>query len=248
MDSEQHQPATQGPDPRYSGTGWAERQGMFAMASGRRLAAVLSMDVVGFSRRMEADETGALTALKDCRRAVIDPYIRHFGGRLVKNTGDGVLVEFCSATDAVNCAVDIQRETAVRNGALPERERLVFRIGISAGEVIVEAGDIYGEDVNVAFRLQAIAEPGQVVISGTTFEQIRKARLGLRFEDLGEPALKNMANKVRAYRVLPMLNSGPLLIFASSADDAIEPPAVATKPSIVILPFANLGGDPDQTT
>jgi adenylate cyclase len=216
------------------------------MASGRRLAAVLSADVVGFSRRMETNEPAALAALWDCRRQVIDPRIETSGGRLVKNTGDGVLVEFTSATDAVNCAVDIQRELVVNNEALPESDRLAFRIGISAGEVIVEQDDIYGDDVNIAFRLQAIAEPGGVVISGTTFEQIRKARLALRFDDLGEQALKNMERKTRAYRVLPMANSGPLFLFAPSSTEAVEPPPVPTKPSIVVMPIVNISGDPAQ--
>src|SRR3712207_3942516 len=136
------------------------------MVSGRRLAAILSADVVGFSRRVEMDESGALAALRDCRRAVIDPQIGRAGGRIFKNTGDGVLVESSSATDAVSCAVDIQRELAVRNSSLAEAERLLLRIGISAGEVIIDAGDIYGDDVNIAFRLQSVAEPGGVVVSG----------------------------------------------------------------------------------
>jgi adenylate cyclase len=195
---------------------------------------------------MEADEPGALAALNDCRRTVIDPCIARNGGRVVKNTGDGILVEFTSATDAVRCAVDVQRELVVRNAGLPEPERLVFRIGISAGEVIAQDDDIYGDDVNIACRLQSIAEPGAVFVSGTTFEQIRKARLGFRFDDLGEQLLKNIKRKVRAYRVV-MANSAPLFLFAPSADMPRQQPLpLPAKPSIVVLPIVNISGDPGQ--
>jgi class 3 adenylate cyclase/pimeloyl-ACP methyl ester carboxylesterase len=161
----------------------------------RRLAAILAADIVGFSRLMGADEVGTLSVLKEYRRQLIDPAIAGYGGRIVKTTGDGVLVEFPSVVDAVGCAVTIQRRLASRNSGVPEDKRIVFRIGINVGDIIIDGDDIFGDGVNIAARLQTLCEPGGLCISRTANDQIRD-KLSLAFADLGERTVKNIARAI----------------------------------------------------
>src|ERR1700675_2297302 len=168
----------------------------------RRLAAILAADVAGYSRLMGEDEEGTLTALKAIRRELCDPKIKEHRGRIVKTTGDGLLVEFASVVDAVRCAVDVQREMAVRNAGVPADQRIEFRIGINLGDIIIDEGDIYGDGVNIAARLEALAEPGGICLSRGARDQVRD-RLDVTFEDLGEQQVKNIARPVRVYRIGP---------------------------------------------
>src|SRR5271163_1377928 len=165
------------------------------MASTRRLAAILAADVVGYSRLMGADEEGTLARLKAVRRELVDPKIAGHNGRIVKTTGDGLLVEFASVVDAVRCAVDIQRNMAERNADVPADRSIAFRIGINVGDIIIDGGDIFGDGVNVAARLEALCEPGGLCISRTANDQIRD-KLSLSFADLGEQDMKNIARAV----------------------------------------------------
>ena len=158
----------------------------------RRLAAILAADVAGYSRLMGADEEGTLECLKAHRRELIDPKIREHRGRIVKTTGDGMLVEFASVVDAVRCAVEIQRGMVDRNAEVPEDKRIAFRIGINLGDVIVDGDDIYGDGVNIAARLEALAEPGGICVARTVRNQIRD-KLPYPFEDMGEQSVKNIA-------------------------------------------------------
>jgi class 3 adenylate cyclase len=164
----------------------------------RRLAAILAADVVGYSRMMGADEVGTLRALKNCRRDLIDPAITARHGRIVKTTGDGLLAEFPSAVDAVVCAVTIQRTVALRNTSLPEASWLSLRIGINVGDIIIDEGDIFGDGVNVAARLERLCQPGGLCISRTVRDQIDQ-KLPLVFEDLGEQMLKNIAHPIHVF-------------------------------------------------
>ena len=166
----------------------------------RRLAAILAADVVGYSRLMGEDEAGTLAALKAHRGALIDPKIAEHNGRIVKLMGDGALVEFASVVDAVQCAVEIQRAMAARNDGVPDAQRIVFRIGINLGDVIVEGDDIYGDGVNVAARLEGLAEPGGICISDIVHQSV-KAKLDFVFEDLGPQTVKNIAEPVHAFRI-----------------------------------------------
>src|SRR5262245_46360172 len=166
----------------------------------RRLAAILSADVVGYSRLMGIDETGTLTALRAHRSELIDPTIAEHKGRIVKLIGDGLLIEFVSAIDAVECAVAIQQGMAVRNAKVPDQRMVVFRIGINLGDVIIEGNDIYGEGVNVAARLQELAEPGGVFVSGSIFEQV-DGKVDQSFVDLGNQQIKNINRLIRVYSV-----------------------------------------------
>ena len=166
----------------------------------RRLAAILAADVAGYSRLMEADEEGSLAALQAMRRELADPKIAEQRGRIVKTTGDGLLVEFASVVDAVRCAVEVQREMIARNTATPAQRRIEFRMGINLGDVIIEDGDIFGDGVNIAARLEALAEPGGICLSAAAHEQVRD-RLDLAFEDLGEQQVKNITRPVRTYCV-----------------------------------------------
>ena len=191
----------------------------------RRLAAILAADVVGYSRLMGADEEGTLERLKALRREVIDPKIAENKGRIVKTTGDGLLVEFASVVDAVRCAAEWQ-------GAMPEECPIAWRIGVNLGDVIAEESDIYGDGVNVAARLEAFAEPGGICVSGIVHEQVRD-KLDLAFEDSGEQSLKNIARPLRVYRV-------------GTAARSNAPLPLPEKPSIAVLPFQNLSGDPEQ--
>ena len=166
----------------------------------RRLTAILAADVAGYSRLIGADEEGTLAALRAVRRELIDPGIAEHKGRIVKTTGDGLLVEFASVVDALRCAAGWQRAMAERNAATPAEKRLLFRIGIHQGDIVVEDGDIFGDGVNVAARLEGLAEPGGICVSARVQEDAA-GRLELSFEDLGEQELKNIARKVRVYRV-----------------------------------------------
>jgi len=202
----------------------------------RRLAAILAADVAGYSRLIGADEGGTLQALKAIRAELIDPTIAAHNGRLVKTTGDGLLVEFSSVVGALRCATEVQAGMAERNAAVAADDRIEFRIGINAGDVVVEDGDIFSDGVNVAARLETLAEPGGICVSARVQEDAA-GKLDLAFEDLGEQQLKNIARPVRVYYVLPAGNSS-----------AVTRPALASpdKQSIAVLPFANMSGDPDQ--
>jgi len=200
----------------------------------RRLAAIFAGDVAGYSRLMGQDETGTLARLRALRRELIDPEIAEHKGRIVKTTGDGLLVEFASVVDAVTCALATQRGISERNTGIPADQRIEFRIGINLGDVIVEEGDIYGDGVNIAARLEALAEPGGICVSRVVHDQVRD-KLDVAFEDLGEQQVKNIARPVHVWRL--QLGTKP----ARAA-----PLALPDKPSIAVLPFANMSGDPEQ--
>ncbi len=204
----------------------------------RRLAAILAADVVGYSRLMEVDEAGMLDRLKALRREVFTPKTAEFGGRIFKVTGDGAFVEFTSASDATQSAVSVQRALADRNAGVPEDQRIVLRIGISLGDIIVEGSDLYGNGVNVAARLEALAEPGGICISGNVHEHVRNTP-GIDFADLGDQQVKNIDQPVRAYRIV---------VGAQKSDSSLgsEIDAVLRRPAVAVLPFENLSGDPDQ--
>jgi len=175
----------------------------------RRLTAILAADVVGYSRLMSADEEGTLARLKEHRRALVDPKIAENRGRIVKTTGDGLLVEFASVVDALRCAVEVQRGMAERDADVPQDKRIEFRVGIHQGDVITEAGDIFGDGVNVAARLEALAEPGGICVSGRVHEDAI-GRLDASFENMGEKQLKNISRPIRVYRVAPNRPAGVL--------------------------------------
>jgi class 3 adenylate cyclase len=166
----------------------------------RRLAAILALDVAGYSRLMGEDEEGTLAALRAVRRELGDPKITEHCGRIVKTTGDGLLVEFASVVDAVRCAVEVQREMAAHNAAVPAARRIEYRMGVNVGDIIIEEGDIFGNGVNIAARLEALAEPGGIYISAAAREQVRD-KLDFSFEDIGGQQVKNIARPVRAYGV-----------------------------------------------
>src|SRR5262245_62091514 len=199
----------------------------------RRLAAILAADVAGYSRLMGVDEEGTLAALKAYRRELIDPKIAEHRGRIVKTTGDGALVEFVSAVDAVRCAIEIQHTMADRNSVVPEERRIEFRIGINVGDVIIDEGDLYGDGVNIAARLETLASPGAICISDNAYHQIT-GKLAIHVCEMGEQRLKNIAEPLRIYDVrLDRASARPVL-------------ALPDKPSIAVLPFQNMSGDPEQ--
>jgi TolB-like protein/class 3 adenylate cyclase len=205
----------------------------------RRLAAILAADVVGYSRLMGRDEAGTLARLRGHRRELIDPSIAEHKGRIVKTTGDGILIEFPSVVEAVACAVTVQRGMAERNATTPEDQRIVFRVGVNLGDIIIEDDDILGDGVNIAARLEALAEPGGICVNRVVRDQVRD-KLDIVFEDLGEQQVKNIARPVRAFRVVAEDKLMP--------EPSAPPPALALpdKPSIAVLPFQNMSGDQEQ--
>jgi adenylate cyclase len=207
----------------------------------RRLVAVFAADVEGYSRLMGADEVGTLKTLTE-RRAILDRFIGDQGGRIANTAGDSVLAEFGSAVDAVQCAVDTQNVLAEANSSLPTDKQINFRIGVHVGDVMVRAGDLFGDGVNIAARLQSLAQPGGVCVSGTTYEQVRKV-LPVAFTDLGAQHVKNIEDPIRAYAVRGLAEAIPS---AAVAEDSLRPLPLPDKPSIAALPFENMSGDPEQ--
>jgi TolB-like protein/class 3 adenylate cyclase len=201
---------------------------------GRRLAAIVAADVAGYSRLMGLDEVGTARILREHRK-VTDALVAKHGGRIVKTTGDGVLLEFPSVVDAVECAVAVQAVMAQRNEGISQDRRMLFRIGINLGDILIEGEDILGDGVNIAARLESIAEPGGICISSSAYEQVR-GKVPVDFTDLGEQTLKNIARPIRAYAVG----------LGANAHQIAPLPSSAPRLSIVVLPFANLGGDPEQ--
>jgi adenylate cyclase len=208
----------------------------------RRLAAVLAADMVGYSRLMEVDEAGTLARLKTHRLELIDPAIAKNRGHIIKTTGDGLLVEFQSVADAVLCAAEVQRRMARRNADVSPARWIQFRIGINLGDVIFEENDIFGDGVNVAARLQVLAEPGGICISGAVRDQVGDRLDDIAFEDLGEQSVKNITRPIHVFRV--RLDSAMMVALESSKDASAAP--VTRKPSIAVLPLVNMSGDPEQ--
>src|SRR6516164_6384445 len=201
---------------------------------GRRLAAIIAADVAGYSRLMGLDEVGTVRTLRE-HRAIADALVAKHGGRIVKTTGDGLLLEFPSVVDAVECAVALQAVMAERNEGVPQDRRMLFRIGINLGDILIEGDDILGDGVNVAARLEGIAEPGGICISASAYDQVR-GKVPVEFTDLGEQTFKNISRPIRAYAV--SLNA--------NTDRAVSTSSSAPRLSMVVLPFVNIGGDPEQ--
>jgi adenylate cyclase len=200
----------------------------------RRLAAILAADVAGSCRLIGIDEEGTVSELRALRKTLFDPKVTDHRGRIVKNTGDGALAEFASVIDAIRCAVEVQRCMANRNNGVPQHKRIEFRIGIHVGDIIIADNDVFGDGVNIAVRLETLAEPGGIVVSGTTYDYVRK-KVNVGFDDIGVHTLKNIADPVRAYRV----STAPTV--ATSEDRA-----ATDKPSIAVLPFDNMSGGEEQ--
>ena len=208
----------------------------------RRLAAILAADVVGSCRLIGIDEEGTLAQLKALRKTLFDPKIAEHHGRIVKNTGDGALVEFASVVDAVRCADEIQRSLAEQNTDVPQVKRIEFRIGIHVGDIIIADDDIFGDGVNIAVRLEGIAEPGGICISDDAHRQVR-GKVGNTLEDMGSQSLKNIAEPMRAWRVRIGPSPSPA---TKPPTETTRPLALPDKPSIAVLPFENMSGDPEQ--
>ena len=206
----------------------------------RRLAAVLAADVAGYSRLMGVDEEGTLQRLKECRRTLVDPKIAEHRGRIVKTTGDGMLVEFASAVDAVRCAVEVQRGMTNGNIGVPDVKRIEFRIGIHVGDIIIDDDDIFGDGVNIAARLESIADPGGICVSDDAHRQIR-GKTEIAYDDMGHQSLKNISEPMRAWRARPL---GSSLSPPPAAELAVL--TLPEKPSIAVLPFTNMSGDAEQ--
>jgi adenylate cyclase len=209
----------------------------------RRLAAILAADVAGYSRLMGEDEEGTLAALKAIRRELADPKIKEHRGRIVKTTGDGLLMEFASVVDAVRCAVEVQREMVERNADVPPDRRIELRMGINVGDIIRDGRDIYGDGVNVAARLETLAEPGGICVSWVVRDQVRD-KLAFSFEDLGEQQVKNIARPIRVHRIV--LGEAKGASEPSLGSEPKAPLSLPDKPSIAVLPFQNMSGDPEQ--
>lgn len=208
------------------------------MRMARKLAAIIAADVVSYSRLMGVDEAETLATLKSHRRDLIDPNIAEHQGRIVKTTGDGLLIEFPSVIEAVQCAVEVQRAMQERNSDVPTDHRIEFRVGINLGDIIIDGDDIYGDGVNVAARLEGLAEANGICVSRVVHDQVRD-KLGLGFEDLGERQLKNIARPVRVFRIA----TPDIGLRTQSAHPTL---AIPDKPSIAVLPFTNISGDPEQ--
>src|SRR6266403_1263754 len=206
----------------------------------RRLTAILAADVVGYSRLMGTDESGTLNALDTMRTDLINPKISDHQGRIVKLTGDGMLVDFPSVVKAAACATEIQRSIRKRNAGMPEDQRIEFRIGVNVGDVIVQGEDIFGDGVNVAARLESIATPGGITSSGPVRDHLGN-RLDLAFEDMGEQTLKNIERPVRVYRVCLDTPTAQ-----GTRDKVAMQHESSGKPAIAVLPFNNMSGDPEQ--
>jgi adenylate cyclase len=205
----------------------------------RRLAAILAVDVAGYSRLMGSDELGTLAALKTVRREIVDPAIAAHSGRIVKTTGDGILAEFASAVDAVTCAMVVQGQMAEHTSALD----IIFRIGINVGDIIIESGDIFGDGVNIAARVENECEPGDVYLSDDAYRQVR-GKTTFAFDDLGERSLKNIERPVRIYSVRSAMVSSTTSVGPPA--EPKKPLLLPDRPSIAVLPFSNMSGDPEQ--
>ena len=205
----------------------------------RRIVAVVAADVVGYSRMMERDEEGTLTRLKECRTSIVDPNIAKYRGRFVKSTGDGVLVEFASVLDALRCMVDVQQAMRAHGALVPPDARITYRVGVTLGDIMVEDGDIFGDDVNIAARLEGLADPGGILVSQAVHDYVG-GKLPVTFVDRGEQAVKNISRPIRAFSV--EFGAGP------TAETTLKAHVIDSIPrlSIVVLPFDNLSNDPEQ--
>src|ERR1700693_1720599 len=209
----------------------------------RRLAAIVAADVVGYSRLMEVDEAGTVARLKTVQLELIDPAIAKCKGRIIKTMGDGMLIEFQSVTEALTCAVDFQERMARRNRDMPAARALLYRIGLNLGDVIVEDGDIFGDGVNVAARLETMAEPGGICISAAVRDQVGD-RLKIGYADLGDQQVKSITRPIRAYKV--WIAAPPSEAGRAASEPSHAPAASTKRPSIAVLPFDNMSGDPEQ--